>query len=61
MPERFLKMHTRKLVRDNEVTLISEYGFEMYIDNKLVRNGLVENLEEDIELLKNDGFVEVEK
>ena len=53
-------MYTRKLVRDNEVILISEYGFETYIDNKLVKTGLVENLEETIELLKDDGFEEVE-
>lgn len=53
-------MYTRKLVRDNEVILISDYGFEWYKDNKLVKAGLVENLEETIELLKDEGFVEVE-
>lgn len=53
-------MYTRKLVRDNEVILISEYGFEWYKNNKLVKTGLVENLEEDIESLKDDGFEEVD-
>lgn len=52
-------MYTRCFERDNEVINISEYGFEWYVDNKLVRSGLVENINEDIESLINEGFVEV--
>lgn len=52
-------MATRCFERDNEVINISEYGFEWYVDNKMVRSGLVENLDEDIEALKNEGFEEV--
>jgi hypothetical protein len=53
-------MGTRKLVRENEVILISDYGFEWYNEDELIKSGLVENLEEDIESLKNEGFEEVE-
>ena len=42
-----------------EVINISEYGFEWYIDNKHVRSGLVENIEEDIASLLEEGFEEV--
>ena len=42
-----------------EVINISEYGFEWYIDNKLVRSGLVENIDEDIASLLEEGFEEV--
>lgn len=52
-------MWTRCFERDNEIINISDYGFEWYVDNKLVRTGLVENLEEDIEMLKEDGFEEI--
>lgn len=52
-------MYTRCFERDNEVINISEYGFEWYVDNKVVKSGLVENLEETIELLMNEGFEEV--
>lgn len=52
-------MATRCFERNNEVINISEYGFEWYVDNKMVRSGLVENLDEDIEALKNEGFEEV--
>lgn len=52
-------MVTRCFERDNEVINISEYGFEWYVNNKMVRSGLVENLDEDIEALKNEGFEEV--
>ena len=52
-------MWTRCFERNNEIINISDYGFEWYVDNKLVRTGLVENLEEDIEMLKEDGFEEV--
>lgn len=53
------KMYTRCFERGNEVINISEYGFEWYVDNKVARTGLVENLEEDIERLINEGFEEV--
>lgn len=52
-------MWTRCFERDNEIINISEYGFEWYVDNKLVRTGLVENLEKDIEMLKEDGWEEI--
>lgn len=52
-------MWTRCFERDNEIINISEYGFEWYVDNKVVRTGLVENLEEDIKSLIEEGFEEV--
>ena len=52
-------MYTRCFERGNETINISEYGFEWYVDNKVIRIGLVENLEEDIESLINEGFEEV--
>lgn len=52
-------MYTRCFERENETINISEYGFEWYVDNNLVRTGLVENIEEDIESLLEIGFVEV--
>lgn len=52
-------MFTRCFERENETINISEYGFEWYVDNKMVRTGLVENLEEDIEMLIEEGFEEV--
>lgn len=52
-------MATRCFERGNEIINISEYGFEWYVDNKMVRSGLVENLDETIEALKNEGFEEV--
>ena len=42
-----------------EVINISDYGFEWYVDNNHVRSGLVENLEEDIQSLIDEGFEEV--
>ena len=42
-----------------EVINISDYGFEWYKDNKLIREGLVEDREKDIEGLKEIGFHEV--
>jgi hypothetical protein len=53
-------MYTRCLERDNETINISEYGFELYNGNRLVRTGLVEDLEATIALLKEEGFIEVE-
>ncbi len=43
-----------------EVINISDYGFEWYKDNELVRTGLVEDKKEDIKSLKEEGFVIVE-
>lgn len=44
----------------NEVVNISDYGFERYEGNKMIRSGLVENKEEDIQSLLEIGFVLVE-
>lgn len=44
----------------NEVINISDYGFEWYKDNRLVKSGLVENKEKDIEALIEEGFSIVE-
>lgn len=56
-------MYTRCFERESkegyEVVNISEYGFEWYIDNRMVRTGLVENIESDIESLIEAGFEEV--
>ncbi len=43
-----------------EVINISEYGFEFYTNGVLERVGLVEDLEETISMLLDDGWVEVE-
>ena len=52
-------MYTRCFERENETINISEYGFEWYVDNKVVRTGLVEDIDSDIESLLNEGFIEV--
>ena len=52
-------MSTRCFERGNETINISEYGFELYVGNKEVRRGLVENLEETIQELIEEGFEEV--
>ena len=52
-------MYTRCFERENETINISEYGFEWYVDNKVVRTGLVEDIDADIESLLNEGFIEV--
>ena len=52
-------MYTRVFERDNETINISDYGFEWYVDNKLVRTGLVDGLENTVEMLINEGFEEV--
>ena len=57
-------MYTRCFERTNaqgqyEVVNISDYGFEWYVDNKMVRVGLVEDVESDIESLLDIGFEEV--
>ena len=43
-----------------QVINISEYGFEYLIDGVTEKTGLVENLEETIEMLLDGGFEEVE-
>lgn len=43
-----------------EVINISDYGFEWYKDDKLVKSGLVEDKEEDIKMLIEEGFSIVE-
>ena len=51
------KMWTRTLVRDNEKILISDYEFEWYVNDELVRSGLVDGtIDEDIEALIDEGF-----
>lgn len=58
-------MYTRTFEREYngkyEILNISEYGFEWYVNNELSRSGLVESdiLEETIEMLIDEGFVEV--
>ena len=56
-------MYTRCFERESregyEVVNISEYGFEWYVNNKVIRTGLVDDLESDIESLKEIGFTEV--
>ncbi len=42
-----------------EVLNLSEYGFEWYVDGELTRSGLIEDIDETIELLMNEGFEEV--
>ena len=61
-------MYTRTFIRTSygwsgehsEQINISEYGFEWFVDGELSRSGLVENLEETIEMLIDEGFEEVE-
>ena len=43
-----------------EVINISDYDFEWYKDDKLVKTGLVENKEDDIKMLIEEGFSIVE-
>ena len=56
-------MYTRCFERESkegyEVVNISECGFEWYIDNRIVRTGLVEDIENDVESLIEEGFEEV--
>ena len=40
-----------------DVVNISDYGFEWFVNNKLVKTGLVENKENDIKMLIEEGFV----
>lgn len=43
-----------------EVVNLNQYYFEWYIDNQLVKEGLIDDMEEAIEILLNEGFQEVE-
>ena len=52
-------MYTRCFEREDEIININDYGFEWYKGNKVIKSGLVENLEETIELLQSEGFEEV--
>lgn len=52
-------MYTRCFERENEIVNISEYGFAWYVDDRLVRTGLVGNLENDIRSLLDEGFIEI--
>jgi hypothetical protein len=49
-------MIVTRMTRGNEYILISDYGYEWYVDGKLVKTGLVENKEEDIKSLQELGF-----
>lgn len=42
-----------------EVINLSEYGFEWYADNILVHSGLIEDIDETIASLIEEGFEEV--
>ncbi len=42
-----------------EVINISDYGFEYFVNHERVRTGLVEDLEEDVRSLIEEGFEEV--
>ena len=49
----------RTSINGYEVININEYGFEYYLDECLERIGLVDDLEETIQLLLDDGWEEV--
>lgn len=55
-------MNTRTFERVDfekiEEVIISEYGFEWYENDELVKVGSVEDLEEDIAGLIDNGFIE---
>lgn len=57
-----MKMRTFKRTTwagHEEVIGISEYGFEVFIDGVYTKSGCVENFEEDIAALIEEGFIEV--
>lgn len=43
-------------IETNEVINISDYGFEWYKNGRLIKEGLVENKEDDIQALIEEGF-----
>lgn len=55
----FTRCFERQVIAGYEVINISDYGFEYYLNNRLLNEGLVENLDETIEFLKEDGWQEV--
>lgn len=42
-----------------EVINMSDYGFEWYVNNQLVKNGLVEDPRDTVEMILAEGFIEV--
>ncbi len=42
-----------------EVFNLGEYGFEWYVNGELACSGLIEDIDEAIELLTSEGFNEV--
>jgi hypothetical protein len=57
-------MYTRCFERESfdgnyEVINISDYGYEYYVDNNFEDGGLVEDVEETIEMLLEAGWEEV--
>jgi len=52
-------MYTRCFERGDETINISEYEFEWYVGNKVIKTGLVDGLDETIEMLIEEGFEEV--
>lgn len=55
----FTRVFERESVIGIETINMSEYGFEYYIDNELERAGLVDGLDETVEMLLEDGFEEI--
>lgn len=45
---------------DYEIIFISDYGFDWFVNDKRVRSGLVENIDDDIASLLDEGFEEVD-
>ena len=42
-----------------EIINISDYGYDLFVNNVYSQSGLVENLKETIEALKEVGFKEI--
>lgn len=57
-------MYTRCFERESingyEFISINEYGFKYYINNDIENTGLVDGLDETIQMLIEDGWIEVE-
>lgn len=45
---------------DYEIIFISDYGFDWFVNDERVRSGLVENIDDDIASLLDEGFEEVD-
>lgn len=52
-------MYFRTFKRDSDRLEIGEYGFAWYVNEILVRSGLVENMDETISYLLDDGWEEI--